>query len=181
MKRLIGLTLLYLITNMATAQTFSPKTIGSKWTYKMGDNSFTDEITDNDYKFKGKTYFKNLRTYSWGDKDESYFRVDDTGTTYYLDTKSKLESVDIPGQPKVGDSWTSADKAWKYSIVDIAATFQTPKQTFNDCLIIKAEQATNRDKEKLQTYFNYYAKGIGFLGSKIDGGLMAYIEKWDVK
>jgi hypothetical protein len=166
---------------MATAQSYSPKTIGSKWFYKMGDQSFTDEITNNNYEFNGKKYFKNLRTYSWGDTDVSYFRVDNTGTTYYLDTKSKLESIDIPGQPKVGDSWISTDKAWKYSIADIPATLQTPKQTFKDCLIIKAEQTTNRDKEKLQTYFNYYAKDIGFLGSKIDGGLMAFIEKWDVK
>ncbi len=181
MKKLIGLTLIFLITNIAIAQNFSPKAVGNKWTYKMGDQSFTDEITDNDFIFKEKTYFKNLRTYSWGATDESYFRVDEIGTIYYLDTKSKLESISIPAQPKVGDSWTSSDKAWKYSIVDIAAKFQTPKQTFNDCLIIKAEQTTNRDKEKLQTYFNYYAKDIGYVGSKIEGRLMAFIEKWDVK
>jgi hypothetical protein len=89
-------------------------------------------------------------------RDESYFRVDDTGTTYYLDTKSKLESIDIPGKQKIGDSWNSTDKAWKYSIIEIAATLQTPKQSFKDCLVIKAEQMTSRDREKLQIYFNYY-------------------------
>jgi hypothetical protein len=98
-----------------------------------------------------------------------------------LDTKSKLESIDVPGQPKTGDSWTSADKAWKYTIIDIAATFKTPIKTFKDCLIIKAEQVDNRDSEKLQTYFNYYVKDIGYVGSKVNGALMAYIEKWDVK
>ncbi|MEJ7643733.1 MAG: hypothetical protein WKF87_04010 [Chryseolinea sp.] len=180
MKQIVGLILL-LTPIMLTAQTYSPKTIGSNWHFVMGDNSFTDEITDNSYKFNGRTYFTSLRTYSWGDKDVSYFRVDDKGTIYYLDSKSKLESIDVPGRPKNGDTWTSSDKAWKYSVIDITATFKTPKQIFNDCLIIKAEQVTSRDKEKLQTYFNYYAKDIGYIGSKFDGGPMAYIEKWDVK
>jgi hypothetical protein len=166
---------------MASAQNFSPKTVGSKWYYKMGEHSFTDELTDNSYKFKGKTYFTNLRTYSWNATETSYFRVDENGTSYYLDIKSKQESIDLPGQPKVGDSWISTDKAWKYSVTDRAAILKTPKQTFKDCLVIKAEQLTNRDQEKLQTYFNYYAKDIGFLGSTIDGELMAYIDQWDLK
>jgi hypothetical protein len=181
MKKIHGLTLFFLFPIMLTAQTYSPKTVGSKWVFKMGDNAFTDEIVEGKFTNNGKDYFKSLRTYSWGDKDLSYFRVDDSGTTFYLDTKSKLESVDVPGQPKNGDSWTSADKAWKYTITEIAAIFKTPTQTFKDCLIIKAEQVDNRDSEKLQTYFNYYVKDIGYVGSKVDGGLMAYIEKWDVK
>lgn len=181
MKKLTSLLLLYSLSNMASAQNFSPKAIGNKWYYKMGELSFTDEITSNSYKFKGKTYFTNLRTYSWSATEISYFRVDENGTSYYLDIKSKLESTDLPGQPKVGDSWISTDKAWRYSIVDIAATLKTPKETFRGCLVIKAEQLTSRDKEKLQTYFNYYAKDIGFLGSMIDGELMAYIDKWDLK
>jgi len=180
MKKIFGL-ILFLIPIMLTAQTYSPKTVGSKWTFKMGDNSFTDEIVAGQFTHEGKDYLKKLRTYSWGDKDLSYFRVDNTGTTFYLDAKSKLECIDVPGQPKAGDSWTSADKAWKYTVTDIAGVLKTPTQTFKDCLIIKAEQLGNRDKEKLQIYLNYYVKDIGYVGSKVDGGLMAYIEKWDVK
>jgi hypothetical protein len=148
---------------------------------KWGTIHLRDEIVEGKLTNNGKDYFKSLRTYSWGEKDLSYFRVDDSGTTFYLDTNSKLESIDVPGQPKTGDSWTSADKAWKYTITDIAAIFKTPTQIFNDCLIIKAEQTGNRDNEKLKTYFNYYVKNIGYVGSKVDGGLMAYIEKWNVK
>jgi hypothetical protein len=181
MKKIPGLILFYLIPIMLTAQTYSPKTVGSKWFFKMGDNSFTDEIVEGKFTNNGKDYLKSLRTYSWGDKDLSYFRVDNNGTTFYLDTKSKLESIDVPGQPKTGDSWASADKAWKYTIEDIAAIFKTPTRTFKDCLIIKAEQTGNRDSEKLQTYFNYYVKDIGYVGSKVDGGLMSYVEGWDVK
>src|SRR5687768_10478199 len=117
MKKIFGLILLLSIPIMLTAQTYSPpKTVGSKWFFKMGDNSFTDEIVDGKFTHEGKAYFKSLRTYSWGDKDLSYFRVDNTGTTFYLDVKSILESVGVPGQPKTGDSWTSADKAWKYTV-----------------------------------------------------------------
>jgi hypothetical protein len=181
MRKIYGLILFTLISTVLTAQTYSPKTVGSKWFFKMGDNSFTDEIVDGKFTHDGKDYFKSLRTYSWGDKDLSYFRVDNTGTTFYLDSKSKLESIDVPGKPNTGDSWTSSDKAWKYTVIDLAATFKTPAKTFKDCVIIQAEQIGNRDKEKLQTYFNYYAKDIGYIGSEVDGGLMAYIEKWSVK
>lgn len=180
MKKIFGL-ILFLIPIILTAQTYSPKTVGNKWFFKMGNNSFTDEVVDGKFTQDGKDYFKSLRTYSWGDKDLSYFRVDSTGTTFYLDTKSKLESVNVPGQPKTDDSWTSADKSWKYTVTDIAAVFKTPTHTFSDCLIIKSEKVSDRDKEKLQTYFNYYAKDIGYIGSIVDGGLMAYIETWDVK
>ncbi|MEO7990261.1 MAG: hypothetical protein ABI663_12020 [Chryseolinea sp.] len=181
MKKILGLILFFTLPSMLAAQTYTPKTVGSKWVFKMGDNSFTDKIIEGTFSFSGKDYFKSLRKYSWGDEDVTYFRVDSTGTVVYLDPKSKLESVDVPGQPKIGDSWVSSDKAWKYEIIDTSATFKTPKQTFKDCLIIKAEQTTNRDKEKLQTYFNYYVKGIGYVGSKVDDGLMAYIESWAVK
>jgi hypothetical protein len=111
MKKIFGLILFFLIPIMLTAQNYSPKTVGSKWFFKMGDNSFTDEIVEGKFTNNGKDYFKSLRVYSWGDKDLSYFRVDNFGTTFYLDTKSKLESIDVPGQPKTGDSWTSADEA----------------------------------------------------------------------
>ncbi|KYG83496.1 hypothetical protein [Roseivirga echinicomitans] len=181
MKKVSGLILFFLIPVMLTAQTYSPKTLGSKWSFKMGSSSFTDEIVEGKLTIDGMDYFKSLRTYSWGDKDLSYFRIDNNGTVFYLDTKSKLESIDVPGQPKVGDSWTSTDNAWEYTVTDIAASFKTPIQTFKDCLIIKAEQTDRRDSEKLQTYFNYYVKDIGYIGSKVDGGLMAYIEKWNLK
>ncbi len=167
---------------MVKAQIYSPISVGNKWFYKTGDQSFSDEITDHSYSYNGKTYYTSLRTYSWGDKDISHYRVDTDGTVIYLDSKSKLESIEIPGRnAKTGYTWISSDKAWKYTIAKIAATFKTPKQTFTDCLLIKAEQVTGRDKEKLQVYFNYYVVGIGFVGSETSDSVLTYIEKWNVR
>lgn len=166
---------------LLAAQSYTPKTVGNKWFFRMGDNTFTDEIIAGTFSFNGTNYFKNLRTYSWGDTDTSYIRVAGSGTTFYLDPKSNMESMDVPGKPETGYSWVSADNAWKYSVVDVAATFKTPNKSFENCLVIRAEQIGGRDGEKLQTYLNYYVRDIGYVGSLAGGELMAYIEKWELK
>jgi len=165
----------------ARAQTYSPKTLGSKWFFKMGNHSFVDEITRDNVKFDGKTYFESLRTYSWGTIDTSYYRTGTDGATYYRDPKSKQESIEIPAQPKPGQSWISSDKAWKYTIVDTSRTFKALQKEFNNCLLIKAEQISGRDKDKLAVYENYYLSGVGYVGSKLEGGLAVWIDSWTIK
>ncbi|SHI00762.1 hypothetical protein SAMN04488109_6721 [Chryseolinea serpens] len=147
----------------------------------MPQNSFVDEVIEGTLNYKGKNYTRCLRKYSWGDTDTLFSRVDERGTLYSLDSKSRQETVDIPGELKIDHTWVSSDGAWRYEIKSLSGTLTTPNDRFENCLVIKAEQLTGRDKEKLQVYYNYYAKGIGYVGSKLEKGLMAYLEKWELK
>lgn len=148
----------------------------------MSDNqSFVDLITDKTLTRMGNEYFQSIRTYSWGDSDTSYFRVEKDGSVYYLDTKSNKESIDVPNNPSLNFKWNSSDNEWQYQVVEVNATLKTPKNTFADCLVIKAEQLNNSDTTKLSTYFNYYSKSIGYVGSKVDDQLMSYLQDWDIK
>ncbi|AYB30739.1 hypothetical protein D4L85_09160 [Chryseolinea soli] len=147
----------------------------------MQEHSFVDEVIKGTLKHKGKEYSRTVRKYSWGSTDTIFSRVDHKGTSYYLDVKSRQETMDIPGELKVGLAWISSDGAWKYMIKSLSETLSTPGNKFENCLVIKAEQVTGRDKEKLQTYYIYYVKDIGYVGSKVEQGLMAYLEKWELK
>jgi hypothetical protein len=168
--------------NNSDAQNYAPKNPGCRWIYVMpSDDSFEDVITNQKFNYNSKSYFQSLRKYSWGQMDTSYYRIEKNGTIYYLDKESKKESIEIPGQPKISFRWTSSDKAWQYEIVGLNETLKTPKKEFLNCLVIKAEQISIRDKNKLPIYFNYYSKSIGYVGSKVDGQLMAYLIEWKLK
>lgn len=181
MKKYLVITLLLYSCNSDT-QNYSPKNPGSKWTYVMTpDGSFEDNITDHKLKHNNQYYFQSIRRYSWGAADTSYFRIGKDGTVYYLDQESKQESIEVPSQPKLSFKWTSSDKVWQYEIIELNATLKTPKKEFANCLVIKAEQISDRDKNKLPIYFNYYSKSIGYVGSEVDGQLMAYLSKWELK
>lgn len=180
MKKLLLIGLLFYSFN-GLAQDYSPKNPGSHWTYKMQDGSFEDFITSEKFVHNQVEYFQSVRKYSWGAADTSYFRVNKDGTVYYLDAGSLKESIDVPANPKPSFKWVSADNAWRYEIVEVKTSFKTPNKTFKDCLVIKAEQISDSDKNKLNTYFNYYSKSIGYVGSKVNGELMAYLVKWDLK
>lgn len=171
--------LLYSVNSVS--QNYSPKKPGSTWSYKMADGSFTDIISKEKITHNQKQYFQSIRRYSWGTSDISYYRIGQDGTIYYLDAKSFKESIEVPGHPKLSYKWTSADSSWRYEIVNVNATLKTFEGTFKNCLVIEAEQIYNSDQEKLSKYLNYYSKDIGYVGSVVDGQVMAYLYEWNIK
>lgn len=155
---------------------YYPLAPGNAWTYKNPDGSFEDNISDEKFTYKGVDYLQNIRKYSDGTANISCYRIENDGTVYYLDTESFYESIEIPAIPRKSFTWTSTDNKWKYEIVDIHTELKTPGHTFKDCLAIKAE----RDRVK-EVYINYYSKGIGFVGSRMNGELIVYLMKWKLK
>ncbi|MCR9080956.1 MAG: hypothetical protein NXH89_00930 [Cyclobacteriaceae bacterium] len=121
----------------------------------------------------GKEYSVRLIQYSWGKNDTVYFRTENQ-IVYYYDNKSHTESVEIPKEIKVGMTWISTDKAWKYEITSTKAKLETPVKKYKKLLEIKATQLQNRDKTKLAEYLNYYKKNVGNVASVTNGKLMTY-------
>lgn len=163
------------------SQNYSPLKKGNKWTFKMQNSSYTTEVLKEPYTYNGVEYFQTETKYSWGTTDTNYLRVDEKGNELYLDPKSLTETVNMPANIELGYSWTSSDKTWKYEIFRLDEVLKTPKQSFNHCLVIKAEQLSERDKEKLSVYYNYYVDGLGYVGSKNEKGLMSYLTKYELK
>ncbi|MBL0741920.1 hypothetical protein [Chryseolinea lacunae] len=153
---------------------YYPLAPGSSWVYKTPDGSFEDIINEQKFTHHKIDYLQNTRKYSDGTVDITYFRIAKNGAVYYLDNKSFLETLEIPSNPKIAFRWTSADDKWQYEIIEVGAALKTPAHIFKNCIAIKAH---SNSKDGM-TYINYYSKGIGFVGSKVDGKLIAYLTRW---
>jgi len=177
---LIAAIFLFLI-EVTYSQNYSPLKKGNEWTFKMQNTTYTKKILKRTFTHNRMKYFLTETKYSWGTKDINYFRVDEEGNEIYLDSKSLTETVNMPAIIELGNTWTSTDNTWKYEIFKLNETLKTPGQTFKNCMVIRAEQLTGRDKNKLPVYYDYYVDGIGHVGSKNEKGLMSYLTNYDLK
>ena len=180
-KYLLTSAILILIIGTSYSQNYSPLKKGNKWTFKMQNASYTTKVLKQFYKYKGVNYFQKITKYSWGTSNTNYIRIDKYGSEIYLDPKSFTETINMPAKIELGNSWISSDKSWRYEIFKMNEVLKTPNQTFNNCMVIKAEQLTERDKDKLSVYYNYYVDGIGYVGSKNEKGLMSYLINYKLK
>lgn len=171
----LALTLISLTTY---SQNYSPLQKGSKKSFKTNNAFYTIEFLKKTLTLNDHEYIQSVTSYSWGKSDTTNLRIDEQGNRIYLDPISLKESIDFPKDPEKGFSWKSTDGAWKYEIYDIGSTFASQKKTYTNCLVIKAEQITGRDKTKFKTYYNYYAEGIGYVGSKTNRGLISWMVKY---
>ncbi len=177
----ILLVVLLSISHFSLCQNFSPLKTGTFKSFQMANATYTVEVLKDKVTQNGFEYFQHKTTYSWGSETIVLLRIDEDGNELYLDPKSKTESINFPANPQLGFSWMSTDGAWKYEVFKMDATFITPKDKYKNCLIIKAEQLTGRDKEKLSLYFNYYVNNIGYVGSENNKGLMSWLTKYKIK
>lgn len=154
---------------------YAPLIPGSSWVYKTPDGSFEDYISERKFTHNKIDYFQNIRKYSDGTAEVSYYRIEKNGALFYLDNKSFKESIEIPANPRLSFRWASSDNKWQYKVVEVDTELKTPLHNFKNCIAIKAESNDG------STYINYYSKGVGFVGSKIDSELVCYLTKWQLK
>ena len=163
------------LVHLSFSQNYSPLVKGTKMYFEMENASYTNEILEETVQLDGHEYFQSKTKYSWGKEVINLLRLDEHGNELYLDPISNTESINFPATPELGFSWVSTDGAWKYEVFKIGETLRTPNKNYKDCLVIKAQQLTGRDKEKLGLYFNYYMDNIGYVGSKNSDGLMSWL------
>ena len=180
-KYLLTLATFIFLIGTTYSQNYSPLKKGNEWAFKMQNATYTTKVLDSFFTYKEVEYFQSETKYSWGMTEINYFRIDEEGNEIYLDSKSFTETVNMPSRIELGHAWISTDKTWKYEISGLNETLNTPEKIFKNCIIIKAEQLTGRDKGKLPAYYNYYADGIGYVGSKSEQGLVTYLTNYSLK
>lgn len=163
--------------HLGLSQNYSPLVKGTKKHFEMNNASYTKEILEETVELDGHEYFQRKTIYSWGKEDIILLRIDERGNELYLDPISNSESINFPSTPERGFSWVSTDGAWKYEVFKIGVKLRTPKKRYKNCLVIKAQQLTGRDKEKRDLYYNYYVDNIGYVGSENSEGLMSWLVK----
>ncbi len=144
--------------------------------YLMGKDSFIDYFTDQQEQIGEHTYSVRIRQYSWNKFDTAYYRA---GEKNYVSCNRKTgkETVEIPKKPVVGQSWYESDSSWVYTVSSTNTRLSTPVKKYKNLLEIQAIQVTSRDKQKYTTYRNFYARGIGYVGSIVDGKLLSYLKE----
>lgn len=145
-----------------------------KYKYANQDAYVQYILTEKTTEFNGKIYKIQLIAYSWKELDTAYYRAEND-VIYYLDNKSKKESIHMPRELKKGFVWKSFDGAWQYEISDLNSRLKTPEKEYKELLVIKATQLQNRDKSKSMVYLNYYKKGIGKIASVTNGKIQTYL------
>lgn len=187
MKKSHVLAVIFLVIPLSScAQNYLPLAKGNKWSFGMGYHSFVDEIVQDDFSFNGKKYFMRLRKIKYAENDTlkidtTYLRVTTDGSIRYLDRKLKKEINWIPNKPTIGQSWTSADNEWKFTIVETSASLQAMKKTYNNCIVIKEEQIEKRESGTAPVYIHYYSKDIGYAGMKVREGLAVWLLDYNLK
>lgn len=128
----------------------------------------------NDFDFNNNKYYARVRIYNSANIDTFYYRDTEMGLVY-VDTKSFKETIEMPANPKVGDKWRE-NSNWVYEVKSINATLKTPLKEFTNLVEIECTQTTGETKNKFRKYNNFFAEGIGKVGSVVDGTLITYID-----
>jgi hypothetical protein len=146
------------------------------WIYVMGKGSFIDYFADRQEQIGEHTYSVRIRQYSWNKFDTAYYRA---GEENYVSCNRQTgkETIEIPKKPVAGQSWYESDSSWVYTISSTDARLSTPVKNYKNLVEIQATQVTGRDKQKYTTYRNFYARGIGYVGSIVDGKLLSYLKE----
>lgn len=173
------LSFVFLVIFLQVENTYSPLTPGNKWTYKTDEGSFKVEVSKEKFIHNKTDYFQSIREYSDGTADIMYNRIGkENGIVYYLDAQSFKESIEIPANPRLNYTWTSTDSLWKYKVIEVGSTIKVPGQIFQNCIAIKAESLSTGGNGEV--YVNYYAKGIGYVATKINGTLSVYLQQYKI-
>ena len=145
--------------------------------YKYGKTHYFEYFANEKENINGNEYYVEFRKYGWGDIDTTYYRK---GTEYYyhINKKTLEESIVLPINPKVGDSWMENDKSWSYKVIGNEQKFKTPAKKYKNCIKVHCKQLTNRDKNKNKEYFLFYSPEFGYVGN-VDskGKILSYLSE----
>lgn len=138
-------------------------------------NTFVDYYLNREFSFKNQQYAARVRVYSETDVDTAYYRESQVGLVY-VDPKTFVETVDLPKNPQVGQTWQEPTD-WVYEVKSVNASLETPKGKYDNLVEIEAKQTTGETEEKFLKYNNFHAEGIGYVGSVVNGEVFAYLKE----
>ena len=145
--------------------------------FDYGKHSYVEYFQNNKKEIKGHEYSVLIRRYSWGKNDTTYYRVDEHNYLHF-NQKTQSESIVLPRVPKKNYTWYENDSSWVYKILETDQKFKTPAKKYRNCVLVKANQLTNRDPEKFSEYYLYYSKGIGYVGNSDNkGNILSYLKE----
>lgn len=190
------------------AQDYFPLQPGNKWYYEWIGSEVILSVQSKPYEFNGIPYWaivdrtpevtfdssrivfegKTYWLYSKGRDGmpiaTMYYRKDSEGNVYWYDDELNVESLLIPKEFRVGDSWVSDDERIEFRVVTIGGTFKTRSSAFNDCLVISTKALKPRypwdSFDPSSVFFHYYREGVGYVGSNPEDKSGMTLLRWEI-
>jgi hypothetical protein len=190
------------------AQDYFPLKPGNKWHYEWIGSEVTLEVESKRHEFNRNSYWAIVDSTPEVAFDSSrivfegttywiyrkarlgmaiatmFCRKDAEGNIYSYDDELNIESLFIPKKIKEGDTWMSSDKRLEFTIVSTRGTFESNSLVFNDCLVISTKILRPRylgdSFDPSVVLFNYYCKGVGYVGSKPDDESGMALLRWEI-
>jgi hypothetical protein len=142
--------------------------------FKSKNSTYLDYYLSDTVVFDDNEYIPRVRRYSWGKNDTAYFREGED-YFYHYDPKTGKESIDLPKNPTLHQTWMEPDGSWSYTVIGLNEKLKTPVKKYTGLLVVECKQLTGRDVNKHKVYHLYYAKGIGYVANKVNGQLNSYL------
>lgn len=152
---------------------YHPIIAGQKGFYKDHQTIYSFSWDSIPTKISGKEYIKQTINYN-NDLSIAYYR-NDNGNVVYMKPGQKEETIEVPANPQPGMVWYESDSTWIYKITDLKGKLKTPASKFINCLVIQSEHIENNAADKGVLYMQYYQRGRGYVGTKINGQVYSYM------
>lgn len=155
-------------------KSYHPIVIGQKFIYKTDHSTYSKTFDNATVVINEKSYIKCITNFGYS-QSISFYR-EEGDRVLYIKPNQTLETVQIPENISVGLVWYESDSTWKYTVKSLKETLETPEANYLNCLVIQSENVNYKsNSEYFKQYFQYYQKGRGYIGTKLEGRLYSYV------
>lgn len=138
----------------------------SKKIIVWGNTYYTEEKIGTK-ELNNKTYITYKQVWESGDIDYLYLR-NENGVIYQFEEDTEDETIRLPNQFKIGDTWKTASKQASYEVISTDGNLKTPICNYSNLLVLKSIF-------KNGSFTFYYLKGYGYVGATVNGNLISFV------
>ncbi|WP_299123430.1 hypothetical protein [uncultured Winogradskyella sp.] len=114
-----------------------------------------------------KTYIEYTQTWESGDIAYLYLRKEN-GIIYQYEENTEDETIRLPHNFDIGDSWKTASKEGSYEIISKEGKLKTPICNYSNLLVLKSIF-------KNGNFTFYYLKGYGYVAATVNDNLISFV------
>lgn len=152
---------------------YFPMIKGKKMEYLSSLEPFSITFSEKEV-INGKEYYQRIKRYKSGKEKITFWR-EEKGAVLKYDENLHIDTKEATLNPKVGESWTSKNKKWKYVVLSLSGKLSTPFCEFNNLLEVTVKNIS----DSTYSYNFFYKKGVGLIGMKVNSKLQFFLRPFE--
>jgi hypothetical protein len=138
----------------------------SKKIIVWGNTYYTEKKTGMK-ELNNKIYIEYTQTWESGDIAYLYLRKEN-GIIYQYEENTEDETIRLPHNFGVGDSWKTASNEASYEVISKEGKLKTPICNYSNLLVLKSTF-------KNGSFTFYYLKGHGYVAATVNNKLISFV------